>query len=342
MDNNLERLYREVSAHMESVDFSRLWNGFKPLKFALYNNDECFFDGEYIQKTDEFLGNTAISYNGEMIAIWNVMEKTDSVILTSKIIHEMFHGFQKANNESRFPDEMEALFYYRYDDRNLSLKLEENKTMIELLEKFDAEKFEGLLSARKHRCDSFGYEYHYEACIEQIEGTAEFVELNALRQLSLELYGRKLSMMKERIADKNNLVPIRIICYDIGALLLTVLNENGIDFQRGFTDTPFSECLISEAKEYDDSAELVMQEVLDGYYQRADSVIEKALEKNYVVLSKECALLGVNVYNAVFRKNYIISRYFVMYGDEKCSQVEYGDFLIETNGCGRMSKLYRI
>ena len=124
---NLRAIHHEVNARIHRVDFSLLWEGFKPLKFALYNENACCFDGEYIDKTDQFLANTAIHYNGEYIAIWRLGEDVpDYDVLTSKIIHEMFHGFQYENKESRFPNELEALQKYSYSVENLTIKLKEN------------------------------------------------------------------------------------------------------------------------------------------------------------------------------------------------------------------------
>lgn len=60
-------------------------------------------------KTEEFLANTAICYQGRLIAIWCLSEEMDLDILASKIIHEMFHAYQMECGESRFPEEVEAL-----------------------------------------------------------------------------------------------------------------------------------------------------------------------------------------------------------------------------------------
>ena len=49
---------------------------------------------KYIEKTDAFCANTSIVYEGEQIAIWMVQEDLDESVLTSKIVHEMFHGYQ--------------------------------------------------------------------------------------------------------------------------------------------------------------------------------------------------------------------------------------------------------
>ena len=66
---NLKDLYYKVKNYINQVDFSKLWRGFEPLKFALYTDNECFFNGAYIEKTDEFIANTSIFYNGEWIAV---------------------------------------------------------------------------------------------------------------------------------------------------------------------------------------------------------------------------------------------------------------------------------
>lgn len=342
MSINLECLYYEIKKHIDKVDFSKLWRGFEPLKFALYTENECFFDGKYIPKTDEFLGNTSICYNNEVIAIWNVMEQTDSIVLASKMIHEMFHGFQLINNESRFPNELDALYEYKYTDQNLSLKFEENVIISELLDNFEFDKFQKLLKIRKFRASNYSYEYHYETCVEQIEGAAQFVELCALKQLSYDTYLDKLNKLKSRITINGNLLPVRIISYDVGALLLLILNENGIEYQSGFVNTPFSEYLIANMSECELNVELSMGATINSYYENADLIISKAIESNDVVNEGLFDLLGVNVYNAIYRNGFIISRYFVMYGDKNCPKVEYGDFVIETPEYMKVSKIYRI
>ena len=39
---SLEALYRKVNEAVEGLDFDRIWPGFAPLHFALYNDDACF------------------------------------------------------------------------------------------------------------------------------------------------------------------------------------------------------------------------------------------------------------------------------------------------------------
>ncbi len=339
---DLERLYYEVKNYIDTVDFSKLWRGFEPLKFALYTDKECFFDGAYVEKTDEFLANTSILYNGEWIAIWYVQEEMNPIVLTSKMIHEMFHGFQRMHNESRVFDDLDALYHYKYEEGNLNLKLKENHLLYHLSTKFDKEMFGQFLQIRKYRYDTFGYAYHYESCNEQIEGTANYVELHCLKQLSAELFEKKLSAMKERIIDPGNLLPVRIICYDIGALLLYVMTENHIAFEDDFSSVTFSEAIISGIEGKKHISEFSTKNLLDSFNSKASEIISKAIEKNELVTDTPCELFGVNVYDAIFYQNHIISRYFVMFGSEDNKQIEYGDFVIETKEYKKVTKIYRI
>ena len=341
MKEDLKELYYEIKTYIEKVNFEILWKDFKPLKFALYNNDECFFDGQYVHKTEQFIANTAINYQGEIIAIWNVLEEIDPIVLASKMIHEMFHGFQMMNNESRFPDELDALYKYKYDDNNLSIKLEENKLLLKLLDVFDMDTFKKLLEFRKYRYDNYSYEYNYESKIEQIEGCANYIELNVLKQLSNELYQKKLDSIKKQILSKENYFPIRVISYDIGALLLLVLKDNKITFNDGFDSETFSISLIKNVTNNISIEKKCFKEDIDNYYDNANSIIDKAIKGNDVIENEECNIVAVNVYNAIYYNNYIISTYFVMYEKDGNKKIEYGNFVIKSEKYKKLSKIYR-
>lgn len=339
---DLKRLYGQVKNCIDRVDFSKLWRDFSPLKFALYTDSECFFAGAYIEKTDAFLANTSILYNGEWIAIWYVQEEISPLILASKIVHEMFHGFQQIHQESRFFDELDALYHYKYEEDNLNLKMMENHLLHRLTVQFDEETFKKFLQIRKYRSQTFSYACHYESCIEQIEGSANFAELHCLKQLSAELFEKKLSAMRERIISPNNLLPVRAVCYDIGALLLYVMTENQIEFADSFSSVLFSESILDgiEGKAY--APEHRIGNLLEHYRTEASEIIRRAIDHNALISDTPCNLLAVNVYNAVFHENHIISRYFVMFGSEDDPQTAYGDFVIETHAYKKAAKIYRI
>lgn len=338
---SLKDMYFKVYDLISDIDFSKLWHDFKPIKFALYNNDECFFDGEYIEKTDKFIGNTSIDYNGEIIAIWNLNEKIDEIVLASKIIHEMFHGFQTFNKDPRFANEPDALYEYKYTNKNLSIKFEENKLIYELVQNFNINKLNTLLGLRKNRSSKYSYEFLYESRVEQIEGTANYIELHVLKQLSKELYNKKLERMLVNITTPNNLLPIRVISYDIGALLLHVLKENNIKFDEGFSHYTFSEDLIKNASEVSYTNELFMEGVISSFLNNADRIITKAVQLNDIVENQSQRLLGLNVYDAIFHNGYIISKYFVIYGQEHNPTIKYGNFVIESKEKGVLTKIYK-
>jgi len=153
---NLEQIYNSIRNRIDSIDFTDLWEGFHPFRFALYNDTECYFDGRYIEKTEEFHANTSIVYNGENIAIWMLKEEPEDIdLLAASIVHEMFHAFQKECGENRYPDENRALLEYRYSPENLSAKLQEAEIMLDILLEGKENRYSELLGMRRFRKERF-------------------------------------------------------------------------------------------------------------------------------------------------------------------------------------------
>ena len=207
---NLETLYAQVRNTVSSLDFHSIWPGFEPLRFALYDDKSCFFDGQYVEKTDEFCANTSIVYHGEQIAIWMVQQEYDISVLTSKIVHEMFHGYQHLMGWDCWPNELEALYRYQYEVENLSLKLHENELLLALLDRFDGVALRELLACRKRRSAAFPCEFMYESREEEIEGTANYVEWQVLKQLDKGRADKLTEEMRTRMTKEKYLFPIRI------------------------------------------------------------------------------------------------------------------------------------
>lgn len=339
----LEKAYEEVRNRIGTVDFSRLWHGFHPFKFALYNGRQCFFNGAYVEKTEEFTANTSIMYKGENIAIWNMMEEIDPDILASKLIHEMFHAFQSEQGENRFPDEMEALWKYEYKAPYLSAKLEENKLLAGLAREYRPDNFARLMALRKYRYTVCPYEYSYEAAVEQIEGTAAYVELNALKQISEEKYRQLLEKMAKGICQPENLLPIRVMCYDAGALFLHVIKERNIADFETFTGRPAAVALLDNVREQAETPaeEEAVCEQIEKYRRETRKIIQTALQKGDCAAQGSFRLLGVNIYNARCLDGYIVTTFFVMYEDQGKRVVLQGDFVLEMDGDGKISRIFR-
>jgi hypothetical protein len=341
---NLEEIYYGIKKIIDTVDFSLLWDGFSPLQFAVYNKEECFFDGSYVPKTDAFIANTAIMYNDEYIAIWNVMGEVDYKVLASKLIHEMFHGFQMINSESRFTNEIEALLKYKYSDVNLSIKMEENILLSSLIKNFNRADYSRFLSLRKYRLLNFEYEYRYESSIEQIEGSANYVELNALKQISEEKYNLKIAGILNEICNPKNYFPIRIVSYSIGALIFELLKKNNMFCFKPFSKEPVSVSFLEDELAYNGQLPYFSEidSIINDYNNVTDNIIQKTLLSNNCVLDGEYELLGVNVYNARYYNDYIVSTYFVMFMDNGRESVLYGDFVIKINSENKINKVYKI
>jgi hypothetical protein len=340
---NLETTYTEVLKRLKKINFSSLYPSFKQYDFALYNRRNVYINGKTIDKTQEFLANTAIQYNGDYIAIWNLQDDMDLDVLSSKIVHEMFHAHQMNQNDQRFPNDLDALYIYDYNLENLSIKYEEHKLIISLLSDFSFNRYQKLLSFRKKRALDFPKETDYEMKVEEIEGTANYVELEVLKRLSYQKFEQKYKQMINRIMDIHSFIPIRIISYDIGALLLKIVFENVKDIDLSFDLLPFSSKLIENIQPYKHEVNLEesIQEVLTEYEYETKTTIEKALVQNDVVAEGTFDLMGVNIYNAKYLKPYIISTFFVMYSDNGEKVIKQGNFVIELHENHKIKRIYK-
>ena len=340
---DLMRIYRRLEEKVSQVDIGALWPGFHRLKFAVYDQSQCVLDGQYVEKTADFCANTAIEYGGEKVAIWMITgEEPDDATLAAKIIHEMFHGYQGERGECRWPDEMAALRSYTYSAENLSARLRENRLMAGLLEEFRAEDFARLLSLRAWRRRAFPMEYEYEAKVEQIEGSAEFVELRALAQLDGALAQRRWQRLAEAISSPDHLFPLRPACYGSGAAFLRLLAKNGTEGVFDFTNIPFAVSAVEGVEPAFGGGEPdeAVQALLEGFRAETGRIVEAALAKNDVALEGPCPLISVNVYNARRQGNYITSTYFVMLGEISQPNLLQGDFVVEMDG-DAVRKVYR-
>ena len=331
---DLSYLYHEIKNRIEKVDFTTLWKGFQPFKFALYTDKECCFEGEYIEKTDIFCANTAIQFQDEYIAIWNVeQEPEDMDCLAASIIHEMFHAFQIVPGESRFADEKEALLKYRYLADNLCVRRREADYIRAILEQDDKSAYGKLLELRKMRAEHYPYEYRYEANIEQIEGSAKFVEVSALAQLAPWKGKQEWQKILERISREENYFPARILPYDTGAAVIACIKKCTVMDCETFTDQPFACEMIADVAgcnvSVPENAE--MKVCLDRYLTQTHEIIERAVKKNDCVLKGKFPLASVNIGDARREENYLTSNFFLMYRDNGELRTIRGNFVIEVD-----------
>lgn len=344
---NLEALYMQVKNTISSLDFNGIWPGFEPLKFALYDDETCFFDGHYVvEKTDEFCANTSIVYRGEQIAIWMVQEDLEISVLTSKIVHEMFHGYQRLRGWDCWPNELEALFRYKYDAGNLCLKLRENELLLALLNHPDGSALQELLAHRKLRSMKYPYEFSYESKVEEIEGTANYVEWQVLKQLDENKANELTERMRALMTKPKYLFPIRISSYYAGALMINALRGAG-----GYCFEPATRPMIlSKLKDvypcevdFPGKADVIRKvaDAVETFNEETESIIRSVLEKNQVVLNGPLELMGVNVYDARCHNGFITSTYLLMYREGDQDKLLQGNFVIKMTDEKTIDTVYR-
>ena len=343
---NMKTAYREVERRISGVSFSRLWPGFTPKKFALYNETDCVFDGQPVEKTTDFTANTAIEYRGETVAIWDLSgagEETDFDRLAASVIHEMFHAFQTASGESRWPNEIAALFDYEYSPENLSGKIREAALLGLALEEGGEEAFRQLLRHRKRRAERFPASYDYESRIEQIEGTAKYVEWKALTQISPEKGADFRRKMLEEIRKPENYLPIRVISYSVGAALLEAIDRYSAGDCFAFDEVPFAQKILSGVTPAEEEADPdpALLRLIAAYKEETGRIIREALRRGEVVLEGAWPLGGLNVWDARREGEYITSRYFAAYSDAGETKSLSGDFVLEMGRDCIIRRIYR-
>jgi hypothetical protein len=241
----MRRLYEQISDRLSLIDFNALWPGFHRYGFALYTSSEVCLSGKIIKWDERFIGNTAIRYENEYIAIWNieeepVVEAEDLNKLASNIVHEMFHAYQYDCGESRFPQDLITLTY-PLDVKNFSMKYEENRLLADAFEAEDPEErnrlFNLFCNIRLNRQALIGAMIDCEYLTETAEGMAEYTGLKALRALSPQAYAEKTRVHADilRRCEKTQL-NIRRISYFSGALLLLTADALNIDFTHSISD----------------------------------------------------------------------------------------------------------
>lgn len=343
--NNLFDIYEAISNRLNLINFNKLWNGFKPYKFAIYNDEFVVFEGKKLPKNDQFIGNTSIEFNNEQIAIWKITDNDDDLdVLTSKIVHEMFHAYQMNNNETRFPKEFEAVVKYKYNKDNLNIKLAENLLLIELLEEFNMDKFNLFLSYRCYRKNLDQYSFNYEASIEVIEGSANYVEFKALEQLNCSKAISFLNQMRTKIINQDNFIPIRIISYDIGAIILKIIKDNQIPFDDTISkeqDLYIDQLLVNTNKLIKPIVPDIFSNIIKREEDKLQTVINEVTQTKPVITGNY-KLSGFNVYDGRYYSGFLFTSYFLGYQQDNETPIFLnGNFLVEMNEEFIISKIYK-
>ncbi len=211
------------------MNFKSLYPGFHPFRFALYDGKTVCFGESEIPWDSRFVANTAIEDNGEPIAIWNMKcACADMDIFASLLVHEMLHAYQRENKGTVYPDDLVGVFYPR-DLDNFTLRFRENQLLAGLAEKFAPELWADFRAIRACRLHRHRKAVDYEIKTENIEGGAQFTELGALKQLSPDLYRKRLNRILSALRSTEKLFDARLLSYDTGSLIRMVIAGNDLE-----------------------------------------------------------------------------------------------------------------
>lgn len=322
---DLKEAHAEVARWLDRLDFGALLPGFRRCPFALYDDSRVCLGGDCLPVDARFLGNTAIEYEGEQIAIWRLAgppENYDS--LAALLAHEMCHAFQ-VETGAAFPDEIVGAFYPR-NLVNFTGKHRENLMLAELLSAYNPGKWASLLRLRSARLKAWPAAMGYEIKAEGIEGQAKFVELAALKLLSPGRYGEALAKTLRCLRDPGSVFNARLCCYDSGAALLAVAAANGL---------PAPDWTAEAQKA--GKAELISGPDLSAeyreYYQAVDALVNGALAKAEKVEPCGSMLLGFDPYNVRSSGNNLYHPGFIMCGQNNAKPACFsGTFITAMKG----------
>ena len=341
----LKTTHQAVSKKLSTLSFEDLWPAFKPYPFAFYNDEMVYYNHEFIPKTNAFIGNTSIMYQGEHIAIWYLPKEIDIDTITSLIVHEMFHAFQHDQKESRFPHEIEFLFKMKLSSEYLSYKYLETEYLTQSYLNQNQELFLKALSIRKLRNQKNKTMVDYEANIEVIEGTAKYVELKTLKQLNITSYHKALSDLLKRIKEKDNYLNIRLISYDIGALLLLNLDTfTPINYQRIQNETlTYTDKLIENLNitSYADTTMNIFEETLEKHNQKLKEIIHQGMTQATEILHGDFTIAGLNVYDVKKYGEYFYATHFLMLQKQNETELLRGNFILKSDGA-KITSIYKL
>ena len=311
----LSEIYRNVDTVLNGIDFADLFPGFCRYRFALYNEEAVCLDGEMLPWDERFRGNTAISYDGEYIAIWNmgIDPIGDTEVLASSLVHEMFHCHQYTLGETRFPADL-RLLQYPDDIENYERKYHENCLLADAYEHSDPQALGAFAALRRLRFSQYPEMLQEEWKTETCEGMAEYAGLKALERINAEKFKKKVQSCLQYLRAESPLqFDIRRISYNTGTVFLLCLDRLGLEIKNdmGSTLTVYEQNPVEEVQ----SASEYPCEWMEAAYARLISERKAKIEEHLADTSyTECdgEICGYDPMNMFRCGDLVYCSHFVM------------------------------
>ncbi len=320
----MEKKYLALEKRLDKLNFKALWPGFKRFNFALYDGKDVYLNKETKPWDHRFLGCTAIKYNDEFIAIWDlrlIPQDYDLDILCANIVHEMFHCFQLEKKETKYPNEILGLDYPLLVE-NQVLRYEEvqylNRAFLEEDEKLMRRNLNHFMSCRLKREKILGNYIEYEYGLESFEGIPRYVEYKALAQLTSEEYSQSTYLNHlEEINSK--LLIVRHNCFAPGMLIACILDrlkegwkDNFID-QKKYSFEILKEFFNIEEVEIktDEKIKSQFETLIDKRKEEIKELFDSVLKHDHQKIKGNYQLTGFDPMNAVKVGNQVYHQYFL-------------------------------
>lgn len=318
----MKELYSKIYHNLQKIDFESIWHGFSPCEFALYDEHKVYFLDGTQSVDNRFLGNTSILYDGKPLAIWKVTNPKlqNPILLTAKIVHEMFHSFQKEQHEERFPDDLMMLSYP--DDAVIhTIRQEENKLLASIFLEGDTSKKEAILQnfilLRKYRAEKVHNIIKQEFLSETIEGMAEYAGCMALKQLSPDHYYQVIQNNIGILAEPAPFFfDIRKMSYYTGSMLCLALSETDTSFYHeiGKESLSLFELISREVPPKYTSIlpSPILVRMLEESHRQKEESLSSFLHTNLNYTSVQASICGYDPMNMWKLGDYLFCSHFVL------------------------------
>jgi len=186
-----------------------------------------------IPHDNRFLGNTAIAFEGETMAIWQVPDpgQVDRDTLAAGIVHEMFHAFQQIRKDPRQPMVLDFL-EDTIDVEIFRRRALENEILADAYRSaplsLKREHLERFMACRKDRAVHCQDISRSEFLSETHEGLAEYIGIRTLEQIAPDKARTRIDHHLAILTDPGTrLFDVRRMTYTTGAIFALVCEEAG-------------------------------------------------------------------------------------------------------------------
>lgn len=252
-----------LSEDLVKTNLQTYWPNFEKVAFALYDEHDVYLfnhpkykngrenNYHYLKWDDQFVGCTLILYEDYPTAIvdMNFFDNYDELYAT--LIHELFHGYQYIQGETRFPDETKGVTF-PLSKENIQLRNEEREFLYKAILENDLNKkkdyVKSFISIREKRAGQIADYLLYEKRMETVEGPAWYVELKAYIESSGLEAETVIQKYGENLMDPyDSTLNIRQSCYSSGLAICLLLDSLLPHWKEGFWER--EETLYDQLKE---------------------------------------------------------------------------------------------